>query len=218
MATSMDAAVPTVDPAPSMPAATPARRGVVAAWEAAGFLVILLVGSFLHYLYELSGFALPGAIFGSVNESTWEHLKLFYWPLVAMAVVQHAYLRRRVNNFWLAKGASLLLLLALEVIGFYAYVGVVVPIQGKGTLAGTIVTAVIAIGVAQFVSYRLLTGPARAQWTRWAGIGALLVVGALMIIFTFAPPQIFLFENFAGYRYTGEFGILADYTPYLVFK
>jgi hypothetical protein len=196
----------------------PTSRRLVAAWEITGFLVILGVGSFLHFIYELSGFAAPAAVFGSVNESTWEHLKLFYWPGLAFAVVQHAYLRHRVNNFWWAKGVSLLLVTLLEIVAFYCYVGIVVPIEGKGTLAGTIVTACIAIGLAQLASYRLLTGAPVAAWTRRAGIAIVWVLGALMVLFTYAPPHIFLFENFFGYRYTGEFGILRDYTPYLVFK
>ena len=52
------------------------------------------------------GFSTIVAPFGSVNESTWEHLKLFYWPGLAFAIVQHAYLRHRVNNFWAAKAVS----------------------------------------------------------------------------------------------------------------
>ncbi len=205
-------------PAGSAGSHTPASTRLVAAWEVAGFLVILLVGSFLHFLYELSGFALPAAIFGSVNESTWEHLKLFYWPGVAFAVIQHAYLRRRVSNFWLAKGMSLALITVLEIIAFYCYVGIVVPIDGKGTLAGSIITAMIAIGIAQYVSFRFLTGSPRAAWTRTLGIGLLVALGVMMIVFTFAPPHVFLFDNFFGYRYSGDFGILKDYTPYLVFK
>ena len=59
-------------------------------WEIGAFVWIMLAGSAFHFIYELSGFALPAAVFGSVNESTWEHLKLFYWPALAFTIVQHA--------------------------------------------------------------------------------------------------------------------------------
>jgi len=36
--------------------------------------------------------------------------------------------------------------------------------------------------------------------------------------FTYYPPKIFLFENFFGYEYKGEYGILENYEPYRVFK
>ena len=49
-------------------------------------------------------------------------------------------------------------------------------------------------------------------------IAILVLMGVAFVVFTWAPPRIFLFENFAFYRYSGEFGILKDYTPYLVFK
>ncbi len=207
----------------------PAREGVgldpatidrrrVAIWDAVGGLVVFFAGSFLHFLYELSGFAIVAAPFGSVNESTWEHLKLFFWPGLAFAVVQHAYLRHRVNNFWIAKAASLALVTAGVIVAFYAYVGIVLPIYGKGNLLGTLVAAAIAIALAQFVSYRLLTGAPLSSRVRAIAIIAIVVMAAMFVVFTFAPPRIFLFENFFGYVYDGQFGILADYTPYLVFR
>jgi hypothetical protein len=203
--------------ASSRSAIAPDRR-LVALWDVVGGISIFLVGSFLHFAYELSGFAVIVAPFGSVNESTWEHLKLFYWPGVAFAVVQHAYLRHQVNNFWLAKAASLWITTIGVALAFYCYLGIVLPINGKGDLAGTLVTAVIGIGLGQAASFALLTGHPRTPWTRIAGIGLIISLGAAMVLFTFATPRIFLFENFYGYVYTGEFGILEDYTPYLIFR
>jgi len=74
------------------------------------------------------------------------------------------------------------------------------------------------VGLGQWASYRLLTGPQRS--TRWhvAAVAGVLGMGVLFVVFTFLTPRIFLFENFFGYRYDGQFGILADYTPFLVFK
>lgn len=194
------------------------NRRKIAAWEITGGLVIFFAGSFLHFLYELSGFALIAAPFASVNESTWEHLKLFYWPTVLFAIVQHAYTRHEVRNFWAAKGASIVILPLAVTIGFYAYVGIAVPIYGKGALIGTLVTAAIGVAIAQVASYRLLTGHPRGRRAHVLGVAAVLAMGVAMVVFTFAPPQIFLFENFFGYAYDGQFGILDDYTPFLVFK
>lgn len=190
----------------------------IAAWEFLGFLVIFFAGSFLHFIFELSGFNPVFAPFGSVNESTWEHLKLFYWPALAFAAVEHAFIRDRVNNFWAAKAHSIVLTPLVVVLAFYAYVGVVIPIDGKGTLFGTLVTAAIGVGLGQWASYRLLTGPQRSRRWHVAGVIAIVAMGLAFVVFTFLPPRFFLFENFFGYVYDGQFGILADYTPYLVFK
>jgi hypothetical protein len=211
--------------AESLPAAAGAQvapatvdRRRVALWEITGGLVIFFAGSFLHFLFELSGFAVVAAPFASVNESTWEHLKLFYWPALLFAVVQHAYTRHQVNNFWAAKGASIVLTPLVIAVGFYAYVGVVLPIYGKGTLIGTLITAAIGVALGQVASYRLLTGVRRGRVAHVLGVSAILAMGAAFMLFTFFPPRIFLFENFFGYVYDGGFGILPDYTPFLVFK
>lgn len=193
------------------------RRRVMR-WDAVGGIFIFLAASFLHYIFELSGFATIVAPFGSVNESAWEHMKLFFWPGLAFAVVEHAYLRHRVNNFWAAKGAALLITPLGVLLSFYCYLGIVLPITGKGSLAGTLVTAAIGVALGQFASYRLLTRPPMGQRARIAGLVIIAAMAASYVAFTFLPPRIFLFENFFGYVYDGQFGILADYTPYLVFK
>lgn len=193
-------------------------RRTLIAWELAGATVILLVGSFLHFAYELAGFEGPVAVIGSVNESTWEHLKLFFWPGLGYAITQHAYLRHRVNNFWLAHGVALWTTSVGVALAFYAYVGIVLPIYGKGTLAGTIVTAIVGIGLARLAAYRILRSPERGlTWAR-IGIAAIVLHAVLIVIWTYAPPHIFVFENFFGYRYTGDFGILPDYEAYRVFR
>lgn len=209
-------------PAAERPGTIVAERTIdkrkVAAWEFLGFLVIFFAGSFLHFIFELSGFNTVFAPFGSVNESTWEHLKLFYWPALLFAVVEHAYIRDEVNNFWAAKAHSVVLTPIVVMVAFYAYVGIVVPIDGKGTLGGTLLTAALGVGLGQWASYRLLTGPQRSRRWHVAGVIAIVAMGLAFVVFTFLPPRIFLFENFFGYVYDGQFGILDDYTPYLVFK
>ena len=205
-------------PAGARGLSTAVDRRKVALWEVSGGLVIFFAGSFLHFLFELSGFAVVAAPFASVNESTWEHLKLFYWPAVLFAVVQHAYTRHEVNNFWAAKGASIVITPLTIAVGFYAYVGVVVPIYGKGALIGTLITAAIGVALGQVASYRLLTGAPRGRAAHVLGVTAILAMGAAFVLFTFLPPRVFLFENFFGYVYDGGFGILPDYTPFLVFK
>lgn len=200
------------------PPAPAIDRRRLLAWEIVGGTVILLVGSFLHFAYELAGFQGPAAIIGSVNESTWEHMKLFVWPGLGYAVTQHAFLRHRLNNIWLAHASALWLTTIGTIVAFYAYVGIVFPIYGKGTLLGTIVTAVIGVAVGRWSAYRLLVAPERGPRSRLVGIGLILLLVVLVVVFTYFPPHIFLFENFIGYQYSGDFGILPDYEPYRVFK
>ena len=59
-------------------------------------------GTLLHYLYDWSGSALWLAPFSGVNESTWEHMKLLFWPMFIYAMIQWIFFRDR-EDFWCVK-------------------------------------------------------------------------------------------------------------------
>jgi hypothetical protein len=193
-------------------------RRLIILWEAGALVVIVFVASALHFLYELSGFQPWATLFGSVNESTWEHLKLFYWPAFIYALVQHAYTRDRVNNFWWAKAAAIITAPLVLMLSFYFYLGISLPMYGRGFLWADIGTGVLGVLVGNIVSYRIMTAPEMGKVFARAGLAICVVIGAMFIAFTYYPPRIFILENFARYKYSGEFGILKDYTPYLIFK
>ena len=65
----------------------------ISLWQAAGFALTTLGGTILHFLYDWTGeFALVSP-FSGVNESTWEHMKLLFWPLFLFAMVQWLFFR-----------------------------------------------------------------------------------------------------------------------------
>ncbi len=193
-------------------------RRVIALWEVGAFVFIMLAGSALHFAYELSNFWRPMAIFGSVNESTWEHLKLFFFPGLLFTLVQYAYVRERTNNYWYGKALALLAVPVGVIGSFYFYLGITLPIHGRGFLWADIGTGAFGVLLGNLVAYRILTRPPLAPAYRIVGIGLIGVMLAAMLAFTPYPPRMFLFENFYGYEYSGDFGILDDYEPYLVFR
>lgn len=193
-------------------------RRVIILWEAGSLVVIVLVASLLHFLYELTGFQPWAPLFGSVNESTFEHLKLFYWPAFAYALVQHAYMRKKANNYWWAKAAAIITAPLVLMLSFYFYLGISLPIYGRGFLWADIGTGVLGVLAGNVVAYRIMTAREMGKVFSRAGFAICIALGAMFITFTYYPPRAFVFENFARYKYSGEFGILKDYTPYLVFK
>ncbi len=192
-------------------------RRAARTWSLIGFLVIFFVGSFLHFSFELSGYQVWVAAFSAVNESAWEHLKMFYFPAALLALVQHGFLRHRVNNYWYAVGAGLLIVPTTILASFYLYLGIILPIRGRGTLTLDIATAVVGVLLAQWVTYRLWVGPERAPWKKWTMLGANVLLLAAMAGFTAYPPDVFLFEDFYGYQYNDQFGILESYVGREVF-
>jgi hypothetical protein len=196
----------------------PLGRPAIMAWEAGAFAFTVSAASALHFLYELSGFQPWASVFGSVNESTFEHLKLFFWPAFGFALVQHAFTRGRVNNFWWGKALGIVTTPLVLMLSFYAYLAIALPIYGRGFLWADIGTGVLGVLAGNIVSYRFTTAPEMGKAFARAGLAICLALGAMYAAFTHFPPRLFLFENFAHYRYTGEYGILSDYTPYIVFR
>ena len=63
-------------------------------WEAAGFLFVAAAGTALHFVYDFSGGRALAAAFSAVNESTWEHMKIFFFPFFLFSVAQLWFLGR----------------------------------------------------------------------------------------------------------------------------
>ena len=152
------------------------QKRTIALWEVGAFVWIMVAGSALHFTYELSGFSWFAALFGSVNESTWEHLKLFFWPGLVYALVQHAFVKDYANNYWWGKGLALLVTPIGVMVSFYFYLGIVLPLYGEGTLWGAIGTG--AVGV--LLGEQIATDVVSFNFTRQ--------FGGLFIVWATAQP------------------------------
>ena len=59
-----------------------------------GILFVLIVGTLSHYVYEWSGKAFLVGFFFPVSESTWEHMKLIFFPMLLYGF----YMNRRLRD------------------------------------------------------------------------------------------------------------------------
>lgn len=62
-------------------------------WEIAGAVLISLAGSLFHFVFEFFNKWPPLALIAAVNESTWEHLKLAFWPALVYALIEWRFFR-----------------------------------------------------------------------------------------------------------------------------
>jgi len=93
-------------------------------WQLMGFALSSLIGTFLHFLYDWLDKSIWVAPFSSVNESTWEHMKLVFWPMLFFAIIQSFFFKYS-KSFWCVKLRGILLGLSLIPILFYTYNGVI---------------------------------------------------------------------------------------------
>ena len=55
-------------------------------WETVGLLVVLAAGNLLHFIYDWTGQSPIAAPLAAVNESTWEHMKLLFFPMLVLVL------------------------------------------------------------------------------------------------------------------------------------
>ena len=163
-----------------------------------GFAVTALGGTVLHFLYDWLGKSVWIAAFSGVNESTWEHMKLLFWPMFIFAVVQ-SFLFADRENFWCVKLRGTLLGLLLIPALFYTYNGAV----GKSPDWLNIAIFFISAAAAYILETRLFNGEKLLCRSQKRAFLVLCIIALLFIVFTFATPKIGIFRD----PVTGAYGI-----------
>jgi hypothetical protein len=155
-------------------------------WSA---IVVICAGSLLHFVWEWSGRSPVVAVFAATNESTWEHLKLAFWPALALLPIQ----RRIYGAFpgWLhATAIRCLLPSFVIVVLFYGYVALL----GSHHLAVDLTIFVIAIFAGEFLGHAVLAHDFGSK-SRIGALGLLILATMLFSTLTFSPPDCFLFHE-----------------------
>lgn len=52
-----------------------------------GYIAVTILGTLLHFVYEWSGSNMIVGLFSATNESTWEHMKLAFYPMLIFSIV-----------------------------------------------------------------------------------------------------------------------------------
>ena len=160
-------------------------------WQIFGFLFSIFFGSLLHFVYDWSGKSILIAPISAVNESTWEHMKLFFIPTFIFAVIQNIFLSDRYENFWVVKAVGILVGLILIPILFYTYNGAV----GKSPDWLNILFFVVATACAYFIEFLLFTKTPRFSSLSVFAFILLCGIAFLFVIFTFFPPKLPVFKD-----------------------
>lgn len=167
-------------------------------WQFLGFAVTSLFGTVLHFLYDWLGKTAWVAPFSGVNESTWEHMKLLFWPMLLFAFAQRFFFPE-CKNFWGVKLRGTLLGLALIPVLFYTYNGVV----GKSPDWLNIAIFFVSAAIAYLYESRLFRSHKADTNANKAALAVLGILAILFVAFTFWTPQIGIFED----PLTGTYGI-----------
>ena len=172
------------------------KRSSILKLEILNTIFILLLGTLLHFTFKWSDSNLFVGTFSSVNESTWEHLKLLFFPMLITAIIGHFYIKIH-PNYLCIKTRAIIISLLFTIVFFYTYTGVI----GTNFSFLNIGSFFVAVILSQFYTYKKTK--TNASCDNFSASIILLVLFLCFIIFTFAPPHIALFKD----PLTGMFGI-----------
>lgn len=167
--------------------------------ELIGAPAVFCFATLLHFVYPLSGGGALAILFGSVNESVWEHVKIFAAGYTAWAVLELLWNKLPFKKFLFAKVVSLYLL-SLMIIGSHYLFALLL---GKSVFWVDILSSFLFVCLAQVFSYRLtLTEKDTKRYFHEAAM--LLMLFFLMFFsFTIFPPRTPLFRD----PVSGAYGI-----------
>jgi len=169
-------------------------------WELAGFVWTAAVGTLLHFTYDWSQGSNIVAVFSAVNESTWEHMKLLFFPIFVFSILQLCFLGKRYPNFLAVRAVSTLTGVLLIPILFYTYAGVLGYHLNWANITVFMLAALVTF---LLDGWLLRQGRFSSPWQQLLGLIVLWALAFCFIWCTFHPVRIGLWQD----PVTGRFGI-----------
>ena len=159
-------------------------------------IIIALVGTLLHFTYELSHHNKFVAVFSAVNESTWEHIKICMTPTILCSLYD-LYVYGIYGNFFIGKALSILTIIILIPILFYTYTA----FTKKSILWIDVICFYITVACSQLVfNYFINIDALPFIYTYWSLILLFIEMGAYFIL-TFHPLKNFIFRDPISHKY-----------------
>ena len=157
-------------------------------YEAFDFVFVCVFGTLLHFLYDWTNLLIFAPI-SAINESTWEHMKIFYIPCFMFAIIQSFSPTFKIKGFFNAKLFSMGLSTAFIPIAFYTINGALFTTPFYVDILLFYIAALLNSLLSYFAVIRLNI---KAKSGVYGLIGALLILLAF-ITFTFYPPALPIF-------------------------
>lgn len=157
--------------------------------EYGGFLFTIIAGTLFHFLYQWCNKNGLVALFTPVSESTWEHLKLLFFPVLFYSIPQYWLYGKNYNNFFTAKIVGVISGMLTITALFYTYTGII----GRNYLFMDILTFILGAAVSYLISGYLIF---KKPDFRFPVFVCILFLGLILFLFfflTFQPPKIPLF-------------------------
>ena len=155
-------------------------------FQIASAIFVIILGTILHFTFVWSGENKIVGIFSAVNESTWEHLKLIFYPMLITTIVGNYIFDEKVIC---AKLVGVITAMLFTVTFFYTYTGII----GTNYAILNIASFVVSVILGEYITNRIYEKNIPCN----SNIATIIWIIILLsfVIFTFNPPQINLFKD-----------------------
>ena len=161
-----------------------------------GIIVICIIGTFLHFLYEISGHNKFVAIFAAVNESIWEHIKICMAPTILWSIY-NGYVYGLNSNYFFAISISLLTIILLIPILFYTYT----TFTKKAILWIDVICFYVTVIISQLLFYKLINIKSLPSIYTYLSIIFLVIELGAYLLLTYKPLHNFILEDPISHKY-----------------
>lgn len=153
-----------------------------------GTIFVIITGTISHFIYEWSGNNFILGFFFPVNESTWEHMKLCFFPMLIYSLFMNKKLKDDYPCVASALLSGILLGTFLIPVIFFTYTGIL----GRNYLPLDIATFIFSVIIA-FVTVYKLTLSCKMSSCNSRLCLSVFIMAACFFVFTYLPPDIGLF-------------------------
>ena len=142
--------------------------------------IFVITGTISHFIYEWSGYNYILGFFFPVSESTWEHMKLCFFPMLIYAIYMNRKWKDDCPCITSALLFGILLGTFLIPVIFYTYTGIL----GQNFLPLDIATFILSVILAFIAVYRLSLSYRLNSYTYLLGL-LVLVMMICFFVFTY---------------------------------
>lgn len=159
-----------------------------------GIIFVIISGTIWHFVYKWSGGSIIAGLFFPVNESTWEHMKLCFFPMLLYSFYMNRKLKKTCPCITSSLLAGILSGTFSMPIIFYTYTGIL----GQHYLILDMIVFTASILIAFYTIYSF-TLSCRLKNRQNILILLTAALGVCFLLFTYFPPNIGIFANPTGY-------------------
>ena len=149
------------------------------------YLITITIGTLSHFSFKTFNFDNFLKVIFPINESTFEHLKLFFFPFIIISIVEGLIYKEKLDEFISKRGFIISFIMLFEI----TYISIMTKIFGINTIIN-VSSYYILMLIAFILSYKINTNSKVFKYGGYLNIFLWLI---LFSIYTYKPLDTSIF-------------------------